>query len=64
MSKIELRGDRHDVFVIVDGVAIARLGRPNTPEAGTWVSLKTGWIVTSNEDHSEIEVMHDGTWLH
>jgi hypothetical protein len=32
MSKIELRGDRHDVFVIVDGVAIARLGRPNTPE--------------------------------
>jgi hypothetical protein len=56
-TSIESTG--RDIFVVVDGVRIARRGRPGTPEAGTWVSLESGWTVTSNDDHSEMEIIRD-----
>jgi len=31
--------DGHDLFIIVNGVTVAKRGRPNTPEARTWVPL-------------------------
>jgi hypothetical protein len=61
-KNIEVVGDSDDIFVVVDGVKIAKRGHPGTPEAGTWVSLRPGWTVTSNE--SEIEISHDGTPIH
>ena len=59
-----ITSDGRDIFIEVDGVRIAKRGHANTPEAKTWVSLVPGWIVTSNDDHSEIEVYHNGTLLH
>jgi hypothetical protein len=37
--------DGHDIFVVVDGVRIAKRGRPGTPQAKTWISLEPGWRV-------------------
>ena len=38
--EVIMRGDGADVFIVVDGVKIARRGYPNTPQAQTWVSLE------------------------
>jgi hypothetical protein len=57
---VRIVGEGSDIFVMVDGVRVAARGRPGTPEAGTWVTLISGWTVTSNADHTEIEIMHDG----
>jgi hypothetical protein len=38
-----------DIFVIVDGVKIARRGAPGTAQAKTWVSLEPGWCVLDGE---------------
>lgn len=35
--------DGHDLYLIVNGVKIAKRGLPNTPEAGTWISLDPGF---------------------
>jgi hypothetical protein len=45
LSKLEVVCDGDEIFVVLDGVRIARRGYPGTPEAGTWVSLVPGWIV-------------------
>jgi hypothetical protein len=34
-----------DIFIVCDGVRIARRGSPGTPQARTWVSLEPGWRV-------------------
>jgi hypothetical protein len=45
-----------DLYVIVDGVRIAKRVRPRTEQAGTWISLKPGWNVVSTPDFSEIYI--------
>jgi hypothetical protein len=52
--------DGKDIFVIVDGVKIAKRGHPGTPEAGTWISLRPGWAVTTTDDYDHIGIWHDG----
>jgi hypothetical protein len=44
-----------DIFVVKDGVLIAKRGRPGTPQAGTWVSLEPGWSVTDIDGGISIE---------
>jgi 5'-3' exonuclease len=53
--------DDTDIFIRVDGVNIAKRGKPGTPQAKTWISLEPGWTVTSNADISELEVSYKGT---
>ena len=36
-------GKPQDMFLMVDGLKIARRGYPDTPEAGTWVPIEPGW---------------------
>jgi hypothetical protein len=31
--------DGHDLFIIVNGVDVAKRGQPGTPQARTWISL-------------------------
>jgi hypothetical protein len=64
MSECKIESDGEDLFVVYDGVRIAKRGRPGTPQAGTWVSLKPGWSVTSSLDPSKVIVMQDGVWRH
>jgi hypothetical protein len=57
--EIEIEEQCADTFVVVNGVAIARRGSPDTSEAGIWMSLEPGWTVTSSEDLSRVEIMYD-----
>ena len=54
--KVEIEGDGPDMFVIVNGVTIARRGHPDATEASTWVSLEPEWTVTSSEDERRLEI--------
>jgi hypothetical protein len=71
VSRIECDGN--DIFVIADGVKIAKRGHPGTPQAGTWVSLEPGWRVldcqgtyqnTSDEEGGAIEIEYNGARIH
>jgi hypothetical protein len=68
MSKREpvagMHSDGRDIFVSVDGVNIAKRGRPNTPQAKTWVSLEPGWSVIDIGGLREIEVRYQGVAVH
>ena len=55
---------KEDMFVVVDGVRIARRGYLGTPQDGTWVSLVPGWEVVDNEDLRTIAVKHNGVIVH
>jgi hypothetical protein len=52
----ELHDDGEDIFVLVDGVKIARRGRPDTAQAMTWVMLVPGWTVRDVQSGNAIEV--------
>ena len=52
--KIEFDGE--DLFVIYNGMKIAKRGEPGTPHAKTWISLEPGDTVRDTEDGAiEIE---------
>ena len=40
VSEATIESDGKDAFVVYNGVRIAKRGQPNSPEAGTWVSLE------------------------
>jgi hypothetical protein len=69
--RIEFTGE--DMFVIADGVKIAKRGRPGTPQAATWVSLEPGWTVRdcrdtytdeNGEEGRAIEIEYNGARIH
>jgi hypothetical protein len=51
-------GKPQDVFLMVDGLKIARRGYPDTPEAGTWVPIEPGWEVKDVLGGDEIWVRY------
>lgn len=59
--ELELMYDGVDIFVIFDGVRIAKRGRPESPQAGTWVSLEPGWEVRGIK---QLEITYDGVAVH
>jgi hypothetical protein len=69
--KIECEGN--DIFVIADGVKIARRSRSGTPQAMTWISLEPGWTVRdcqgsyvdeSGEQERAIEIEYKSPRFH
>ena len=52
MTEASIESDGIDVFVVYNGIRIAKRGQPYTPQAGTWVSLKPGYRV-SDKDYPE-----------
>ena len=59
-----LCGSTTDMFVVVDGVRIARRGYPGTSQAGTWVSLEPGWEVVDDGRRNTIAIKHNGVSVH
>ena len=59
----EAAGDSVDLFVVFDGMKIARRGYPDSPQAKTWVSLEPGWAVTDTSPN-EIAITFNGTAVH
>ena len=45
-----------DIYVVYDGIRIAKRGKPGTPQAKTWISLEPGYEVYNTPDLSEIVV--------
>jgi predicted peroxiredoxin len=61
--KIKIMSADNEIFVVADGVRIAKRGKPGTPQTKTWISLEPGWEVFSNADHSKITIEHNGVRL-
>jgi hypothetical protein len=58
--KVEIEEDGLDMFVIVNGVTIARRGHAGTPEAGTWVSLPVDRHGQRGDNRIEIRIVCHG----
>ena len=54
----------NDLFVIFNGVRIAKLGYPDTAQAKTWVSLEPGWRVLNGPNLESIAIECDGVRVH
>jgi hypothetical protein len=42
---LTIEANPSDLFLLLDGAKIAKRGHPNSPQAGTWISLESGWRV-------------------
>jgi hypothetical protein len=54
-DEVEIKMEGTDMFVVVNGVKIARRGPKGTPQAKTWISLEPGWRVLDGP-HATIAV--------
>jgi len=45
-----MESDGRDIFIVIDGVRVAKRGRLGTPEASTWVTLVSGWGIRDAAD--------------
>jgi hypothetical protein len=43
--EVKMEWEGMDVFVVANGMKIARRGDEGTPQAKTWISLEPGWRV-------------------
>ena len=64
MNMVTIDSDGADLFVVVDGLRIAKRGDPGTPQAGTWISLEPGWTVRDCQDGGPIEIEHNDVRVH
>jgi hypothetical protein len=56
-----------DLFVLFHGRRIAKRGKPNTPQAKTWVALEPGVVVLDGPRHGEkgsIRIEFNGVRVH
>jgi len=60
VSEVSVESDGRDAFVVYNGVRIAKRGQPNTPQAGTWVSLVPGFRVSYKGYPAELVIERDG----
>jgi hypothetical protein len=60
MSEASIESDGTDVFVVYSGRRIAKRGHPNTPQAGSWVSLEPGYRVFDKDYPEKLVVERDG----
>jgi hypothetical protein len=59
-----IHSNGNDIFVSIDDVNIAKRGRPDRPQAGTWISIEPGWSVIDVGDLEGIEVRYQGAKVH
>jgi hypothetical protein len=62
LVSIECEGS--DIFVVADGVKVAKFGHPGTFQAKTWISLEPGWTVRDCDDGESIEVEYKRQRMH
>lgn len=48
-----------ELYVVADGLKIAKRGKPGTPRAKNWVSIVPGWSVVSDADLKYIDVSYN-----
>jgi len=60
MTEASIESDGIDVFVVYNGVRIAKRGDPDTPQAGIWVSLEPGYRVFDKDYPAKLVVEREG----
>jgi hypothetical protein len=60
----EIQNEGQDVFVVVDGVKIAKRGTPYTALANTWIVIEPGWTVREVRRGKTLEVTYVGAAIH
>jgi hypothetical protein len=63
MSDLQIMGDGEDIFIIRDGVTIAKRGHPDTLQARTWVSLEPGYAAYGPDAEGMLTVEYKGQRL-
>jgi len=56
--------DGRDLFVVFNGVRIAKRGKPKTPQARQWVSLEPGFKVYEGKGNQLVIEQLNGVALH
>ena len=49
-----------EIYVIADGLRVAKRGHPGTEHAGKWIPLEPGYIVISDADLSVLTIERNG----
>jgi hypothetical protein len=44
------------IYITHDGVRIAKRGKPDTPQAMTWIALEPGWVVRDHNYPHGVEI--------
>jgi len=57
--KIEIMSDGIEIFVLENGVKIAKRGHPGTPTARTWIPLVAGYRVVADDNNETITVEYE-----
>jgi len=60
----EVRNEGQDIFVLVDGVRVAKRTALASAYAGIWIVLEPGWVVRDIQNGQGIEVMFEGARIH
>jgi hypothetical protein len=55
-GEVEVMWDGGDMFVLLDGLRIAKRGKPGTASAAQWISIEPGYLVIDSADGSEIYI--------
>ena len=61
---VSIISDGEDIFIIADGMKIAKRGHPGTPQAKTWISLEPGWIMRATWPSPGLEREHKRARVH
>ena len=64
IKELKIEGDSNDMFVVADGVKIAKRGQPGTPQAKAWISLEPGWSVLDCEGGVEVSYQASAARVH
>ena len=56
MTEASIESDGINVFVVYNGIRIAQRADPNTPQAGTWVSLEPSYRVFDKDYPAKLVV--------
>ena len=60
MTEASIESDGIDVFVVYNGVRIAKRGEPGTLQAGTLVSVEPGYTVRDKNYPQELVIEYEG----
>jgi hypothetical protein len=60
MTDIRMESDGQDIFIVLDGIKIAKRGKHGTAQAGQWVSLEPGYRVLDHGYPKRLVIEHHG----
>jgi len=60
MTEASIESDGINLFVVYNGVRIAKSADPNTQQAGIWVSLESGYRVFYKGYPAQLVIERDG----